>query len=203
MKNYIIIAVFLAVVIGLPNFASAQSLISSQILEEIQAQIKIILNKVVELEKQVAAIYSATTTPVSISTTTPSVSITEFCYTFRKDITDKNITAAEIKKLHEILEREGIEISDEEKTNAIIGDSTRSAISSFQEKYIEEILSPLNLQESTGILGKQTIKKINELYGCKKDTVSAKKYNENRIIVKFKEQTAQAKIDDIIAKHIG
>lgn len=61
------------------------------------------------------------------------------------------------------LQREGFEIRD---NSCRFGEEMASAVSGFQQKYVDEILKPLGLQYGTGYLGKSTRTKLNNLYGC-------------------------------------
>ncbi len=49
---------------------------------------------------------------------------------------------------------------------------TRQAVINFQEKFNDEILKPQNLIKGTGIVGKLTLKKINELFISEAESIS-------------------------------
>jgi peptidoglycan hydrolase-like protein with peptidoglycan-binding domain len=51
-------------------------------------------------------------------------------------------------------------------TGAFFGITLKS-VKAFQEKYEYDILLPLGLSEPTGVVGKATIAKLNQLYGTK------------------------------------
>lgn len=53
----------------------------------------------------------------------------------------------------------------EQSFTGYFGDITFSAVVKFQEKYTAEILTPVNLTHGTGIVGVNTLKKLNALYG--------------------------------------
>ncbi len=55
------------------------------------------------------------------------------------------------------------EIYPEGKITGNFGQSTEKAVIRFQEKYSEEILTPLNLEKGTGYVGEATVSKINDL----------------------------------------
>lgn len=44
---------------------------------------------------------------------------------------------------------------------------TQEAVRQFQTKYASEILAPLGIKTPTGIVGNNTLKKLNQLYGVK------------------------------------
>ena len=100
---------------------------------------------------------------------------TQWCHTFNVNLkigdSDKSpVGEGEIGALRSALTREGFEIGDEHSSNfpAYFGESTAAAVTGFQEKYKNEILTPSGLQRGTGYVGPATRKKLNQLYGCSK-----------------------------------
>jgi hypothetical protein len=71
----------------------------------------------------------------------------------------------EVKKLQQFLSEQGEEIYPEKLVTGNFLSLTRQAVIRFQEKYADEILTPLGLTEGTGYFGPSTRKKINELLG--------------------------------------
>lgn len=96
----------------------------------------------------------------------------EFCHTFKVNlrIGQKGV---EVAALQTVLEKEGFMIAKDEKSGggrrnifAEFGESTASAVTGFQEKYRDEILTPNGLERGNGFVGRSTRAKLNELYGC-------------------------------------
>jgi peptidoglycan hydrolase-like protein with peptidoglycan-binding domain len=71
----------------------------------------------------------------------------------------------EVKKLQQFLSEQGEEIYPEKLVTGNFLSLTRQAVIRFQEKYADEILTPLGLTEGTGYFGPSTRKKINKLLG--------------------------------------
>lgn len=89
----------------------------------------------------------------------------EWCHTFGSNLSLGN-RGEEVAFLQKVLEKEGFDISVDEKEKQFFGESTAAAVSGFQEKYRSEILEPLGLKYPTGFVGKSTRAKLNDLYGC-------------------------------------
>ncbi len=87
------------------------------------------------------------------------------CHTFSYNLGVEN-QGSEVQWLQKILEKEGFAIDSDEKNNYDFGESTASAVSGFQQKYLDEILTPSGLKYGTGYVGKATRAKLNKLYGC-------------------------------------
>ena len=68
-----------------------------------------------------------------------------------------------VKCLQEFLKSQGQEIYPEGLVTGNFLYLTKAAVIRFQEKYKEEILSPLNLEKGTGFVGVKTRVKINQL----------------------------------------
>ncbi len=69
-----------------------------------------------------------------------------------------------VTELQNILNKEGFNIGNDSKGN--FNEGTASAVTGFQQKYKDEILTPNGLQYGTGFVGKSTRAKLNKLYGC-------------------------------------
>ena len=89
----------------------------------------------------------------------------QWCHNFDVNlkIGDKS---SEITQLKQALIKDGsmsyMALSAEEDFD----ESTASAVVGFQEKYRDEILTPLGLKHGTGFVGPATRAKLNKLYGC-------------------------------------
>lgn len=109
-----------------------------------------------------------TTTTQQQTTTTQQTAGTNsdgsWCYTFTTKLKYKE-TGYAVGALQAALRYEGLlNIS---KLTTYFGLATKQAVIAFQEKYKDTILMPSNLIKGTGYVGTATIKKLNELYGCK------------------------------------
>jgi len=95
-------------------------------------------------------------------------------FSFKKTIYEILITYEkhkEVDALHIALQKSGFSINAHELAghvadNGDFGESTASAVSGFQQKYADEILTPLGLKYGIGYVGGSTRKKLNSLYGC-------------------------------------
>ncbi|MBI4136286.1 MAG: hypothetical protein HY481_01930 [Candidatus Vogelbacteria bacterium] len=105
----------------------------------------------------------------------------QWCHTFERNL-GVGSGGKDVDALHEALVKEGISISpmpvpvnttlselekDKEKSKATFTEATAAAVSAFQLKYKDEILTPLGLMNPTGYVGPSTRAKLNKLYGCK------------------------------------
>lgn len=146
-KKIILLVSFLIVLGCLFSFSSTAKAMT---VEEMVALIQKLQQQIADLQKQLAQTQGAPTA---------------WCHTFNKNLV-AGANNEEVASLHTVLEKEGFDIFDEEKANKDFGESTASAISGFQQKYADEILKPLGLKYSTGIVGKSTRVKLNALFGC-------------------------------------
>jgi len=143
IKKFALVVAFLGILI-VPSFASAAT------VEELQAQISALLAQLQSLQAQLNQVQGTTQT---------------WCHNF--DVNLKiGMGGSEVVALQTALEKEGFSISSDEKNNQNFDESTASAVSGFQEKYADEILTPLGLKYGTGFVGKSTRAKLNALYGC-------------------------------------
>jgi len=69
----------------------------------------------------------------------------------------------EVKYLQEALYKEGLY---EQEVTGNYDEYTASVVVAFQEKYKNDILTPLGLKNGTGYVGKSTRTKLNNIYGC-------------------------------------
>lgn len=147
-KKIILTVFFLVVSVFIFNFnASAAKAMTS---EEIQAMIQKLQDQIAQLQKQLLESESGKK---------------EWCYNFRDNL-KIGVGGADVEALHTVLEKEGFDISSDEKQGKKFDESTASAVSGFQQKYKDEILYPLGLKYPTGFVGNATRTKLSKLYGC-------------------------------------
>lgn len=78
----------------------------------------------------------------------------------------KGSKISDVIKLQDFLKKLGF-LSKNIITNGYFGPSTYKAVVAFQEKYFDEVLTPINAKKGTGIVGTYTRKKLNFLLGQK------------------------------------
>lgn len=92
-----------------------------------------------------------------------------WCHDFNRNLR-VNDEGSEIQALHKALVKEGLltdyYASDNFEGSSGFNENTASAITGFQEKYKDEILTPNGLSHGTGYVGSSTRRKLNQLYGC-------------------------------------
>lgn len=88
---------------------------------------------------------------------------------FSKDKFETNlyygVRGDEVERLQQFLSDQGEEIYPEKLVTGNFLSLTRQAVVRFQEKYKDEILTPLGLEKGTGYFGPSTRQKVNELLG--------------------------------------
>lgn len=142
MKKFIALVALLLIIS--PSFASAQS------VSELQAQISSLLALVAKLQAQIAAQSGGGTTA--------------WCHTFNTDL-QIGSSGAEVTALQTALQKQGVG-AEKYWTSGTFDENTASAVSSFQQKYRNEILTPAGLSNGSGYVGARTRAKMNALYGC-------------------------------------
>lgn len=85
------------------------------------------------------------------------------CQSFQEHLSYGLRNNDEVRYLQEFLKNQGSEIYPEGLVTGNFLSLTKAAVIRFQEKYKEEILSPLGLSKGTGYVGPMTIKKINQI----------------------------------------
>lgn len=116
--------------------------ITEMTVEELKAKIKEIMQKIADLKAQLVELQKGMPFQANLR------------YGDRGD---------EVKKLQEALIKEGV--LAEGLNTGWFGPLTKAAVIKFQEKYADEILTPLGLTAGTGFVGEKTRAKLNALYG--------------------------------------
>jgi type II secretory pathway pseudopilin PulG len=149
MKKYLLILSILAILIS-PNFASAVTI--EELQAQIQAQINALLTQLQSLQSQLAQMQGGTT---------------QWCHDFNVNLKIGD-RGNEVSLLRAALAKEGFEVFNPQENpyESSFDESLASAVTGFQEKYKDEILTPLGLKYGTGYVGEKTRAKLNSLYGC-------------------------------------
>ncbi|MDO8664000.1 MAG: Ser-Thr-rich GPI-anchored membrane family protein [Candidatus Liptonbacteria bacterium] len=139
LSSFLISAVIGASLL-MPSLSSAQT--TGELIASLQAQIVALMEQIKQLQAGQG-------------------SSSQWCYTFNTNLRIGS-QGNEIFNLGTALNKEGLlngktDTYDEEVASAITG---------FQEKYRDEILTPNGLKYGTGFVGVSTRKKLNQLYGC-------------------------------------
>ena len=92
-----------------------------------------------------------------------SASSNEWCYSFKKDL-NMGSRGNDVAALRTILIKEGVYKSEWKSES--FDSYMKVALMDFQNKYAADILTPNKITSPTGVFGKVTRKKINDLYGC-------------------------------------
>lgn len=90
-----------------------------------------------------------------------------WCYNFNENM-KAGSKGYMVSALRTALLKEDFNIHDDgESDGQYFSEALSDAVSGFQQKYKNEILTPNGLQYGTGFVGKSTRAKLNQLYGCK------------------------------------
>ena len=145
-KKIIFVFSFLLIVGILFSFSLPK--VKAITVAEIKAQIAKLQVQIKQLQEQLNVIQQ------------PAV----WCHTFNRNLRYGD-AGSEVKALQTALEKEGF-YKMEPNQPPHFDEKVASAVSGFQEKYRDEILSPWGLKYGTGFVGRTTRAKLNELYGC-------------------------------------
>jgi hypothetical protein len=126
-------------------------------------------NKFIATALAIAGLYmpllsNAQAVPLGSQTTEPWL-----CYDFTTNLKGGK-KGADVVLLQYFLKKENI--STDASEMGTYGQTTVAGITAFQEKYKDEILTPANLMQGSGIFGKLTRAKLNALYGCNHTALS-------------------------------
>jgi len=125
---------------GIPNAKAVT-------VDELTAQIQALLQQIQQLQTQIAQLQGQ-----------PA----QWCHNFNVNLGIGN-SSDDVCALRTVLQKEGFETED---TICKFNEEFASAVSGFQQKYIDEILRPSGLRYGTGYVGKATRAKLNQLYRC-------------------------------------
>ncbi len=120
--------------------------------------VKELLAQIEELKKQIAEVQAKINAILASRGQIP-------CQKFEKDIYFGIMNSPEVRCLQEFLKSQEPEIYPENLVTGNFLSLTQQAVIRFQEKYANEILTPLGLTRGTGIVGAKTRAKINEILG--------------------------------------
>ena len=139
-----LIASLLALVVFVPSLVVADE------LSNLQNQLFFLIQEVIRLQAELNNVQKVSNLP---------------CYTLTRDLRLGD-SGDEVAGLHKALEKEGFDVGSIEKNSKVFGENTASAVSGFQQKYKEDILTPIGISFGTGYFGKLTREKLNSLQGC-------------------------------------
>ncbi|MBI3638570.1 hypothetical protein HY227_02395 [Candidatus Wolfebacteria bacterium] len=142
MKKLLLIS--LAVVLISPVFVKAVT------VEELLAKIQALTQQINELKAQLAQVQQGTTA---------------WCHDFNTNL-GIGYSGSEMVALARAIENDKDHTYNGTPAVGVYDEMTASTVVEFQEKYREEILTPVGLQHGTGYVGKSTRAKLNKLYGC-------------------------------------
>ena len=115
--------------------------------ERLLAQIEFLKKQIAALQAQIDAILGKKTT----------------CQKIENNLYFGIMNNSEVSCLQQFLKNQGLEIYPEGLITGNFLLLTKNAVVRFQEKYADEILTPLRLNEGTGFVGEKTRVKINQL----------------------------------------
>ena len=175
MKKYIILSALVFSVVCIVNSTSVKAAsISLQQLLNLQQQLNLLRQQLQTLQSQVSGNASQGSTSQSSSTyclyngnctinpiPSPVTTTIVWCHTFNSNI-GMGASGSEVSALEIALNKEGFG----NLTESTYDDTLASAVSGFQEKYRDDILTPNGLKYGTGYVGPSTRAKLNSLYGC-------------------------------------
>lgn len=127
--------------------------------EEEAELIQKLLQRIEELKAQIAKVQA------EIDAILASRGQRTTCGKFEENLYYRMINNFQVKCLQEFLKNQGPEIYPEGLVTGNFLNLTQAAVIRFQEKYADEILKPLDLEEGTGFFGLKTRAKANQILG--------------------------------------
>jgi len=138
------------------SFAWSVSTVETQeeteLINRLLAQIDALKAEITKVRVQINAILAARGQKTS-------------CSRFEKNLYFGIMNSSDVRCLQEFLSSEGTEIYPEGLITGNFLNITKEAVIRFQEKYANEILTPIGLEKGTGFVGERTRAKINEILG--------------------------------------
>lgn len=144
-KSLLVAGVFLASAVAMPALADHST---THTIEQLQAQIATLIQQIKALQAQQGQ-------------------DVEWCHTFDTNLRIDN-HSDEVRALGTALEKEGFgkEYGAPISDDGVFIEDTAAAVTGFQQKYRDEILTPAGLKYGTGFVGPRTRAKLNQLYRC-------------------------------------
>ncbi len=121
-----------------------------KLIEELKAQIAVLLAQIAELQAKIAQILSQRRE--------------FFCQEFNQNLYF-GMRNYQVSCLQGFLKSQGSEIYPQGLVTGYFGILTQAAVICFQEKYASQILTPLGFKKGTGFVGSSTRSKINQILG--------------------------------------
>ena len=149
IKKIVLTIIFLGVFVSpfLINIPQVQALTT----EEILAQIKTLQEQITQLQKQLKEVGGEEVA---------------WCHNFNVNLRIGD-SGDEVSALNNALLKEGFDVDYTlSSPSSYFSEKTASAVTGFQEKYKEDVLTSWGLIHGTGFVGGTTRAKLNELYGC-------------------------------------
>jgi hypothetical protein len=143
-KIKILLLILLTAVLISPVFVRAAT------IEELTALINSLKAQLQQLESQLSQAQQGTTA---------------WCHDFNVNL-KMGDSGYEVSNLYSALFKNGLVEERSSNFTNNFDEYVASAVSGFQEKYRDEILTPVGLKHGTGFVGKLTRAKLNKLYGC-------------------------------------
>lgn len=149
MRNKATISLLIVFVVSLLSFNSVSAQTDTQaLITQLQEQIKLLQAQVEQIRAELE------TTKTELEEVKAEIRFTK--------ILRKGMTGDEVRQLQEFF-KSFSGVYPEGLVTGYFGPATERAVKRFQEQNAQEILNPLGLKEATGIVGKSTIAKLNEL----------------------------------------
>lgn len=124
----------------------------AELIVQLQAQIDLLLKQIAQIQAQIDNILMGNGQK-------------PFCQKFENNLYFGMIQNQEVSCLQEFLKFQGSDIYPEGLITGNFLGATKTAVILFQEKYKNEILLPLGIEEGSGFVGSSTRAKINQILG--------------------------------------